>query len=179
VSEAESASPVSGDSAEEKAPDEGAGSSAELTATKARLEEVTRAYSAMFNDQKDFRSRLEREKDRVLEAERGKIALHLLQVGDELERALSVAQDDQGPLGKGVRLIHEGLGKTLASLGLERFVVVGQPFDANLAEAVDLVAVSEEALDGHVVAEVTPGFRLGGKVLRAARVRVGRYSAPA
>ncbi|MBI5549039.1 MAG: nucleotide exchange factor GrpE [Deltaproteobacteria bacterium] len=147
----------------------------ELELRDRRIDELARAYSGLLNDQKEYRSRTEREKERVLEAERGKIALHLLQVGDEIERALASAAQDQGPLAQGVRLIHEGLAKTLASLGLERLKLVGTPFDPNLAEALDLVPTQEEANDGQIVAELTAGYRLGERVVRPARVRVARY----
>ncbi len=151
-------------------------SRADLDRTSARLDEIVRAYSAAVNEQRDFRARLEREKERVLEAERGKIAIVLLELGDELDRALA-AGGVQGPLGEGVRLIHEGLMRRLQAMGIERLSLVGRPFDANLAEAVDLVPVSDPSQDGTVVAEAVPGYKLGEKVLRPARVRVARFVA--
>jgi len=147
----------------------------EVEARDKRIDELARAYSSLLNDQKDFRSRLEREKDRVLESERSRVALHLLQVGDELERALAAAQDQHGPLAQGVRMIHDGLAKTLAQLGLERLSLVGTDYDPNLAEVIDLVPVQEADSDGKVVAEVAPGYRMGEKVVRAARVKVARH----
>lgn len=147
---------------------------ADLEAREKRIDELSRAYSALLNDQKDFRARLEREKERVLETERGKIAMHLLAVGDELERALDAAKAEKGPLAAGVRMIYEGLGKTYSQLGIERLSLVGAAYDANLAEVVDVVPVQDKESDGVVVSEVAPGFRVGEKVIRAARVRVGR-----
>jgi molecular chaperone GrpE len=148
---------------------------AELAARDKRLDDVTRAYSSLLNDQKEFRVRLEREKERVLDTERGKIALHLLQVADDLERALGAARGDEGPLAQGVRLIHEGVGRTIGSLGLERLSLVGQPFDPNLAEVVDVVPTPDAEADGRVLSEVVPGWRLGERLLRPARVRVSRH----
>ncbi|MGC4113820.1 MAG: nucleotide exchange factor GrpE [Myxococcales bacterium] len=148
---------------------------ADLEARDKRIDELARAYSSLLNDQKDFRTRLEREKDRVLESERVKIALHLLSVGDELERALAAAKDEKGPLAEGVKMIHEGLGKTLTQLGLQRLALVGTDYDPNLAEVIDLVPVQDPSSDGKVVAEIAPGYRLGEKVVRAARVRVSRH----
>jgi molecular chaperone GrpE len=152
-----------------------AASRGELEARDHRIDELSRAYSALLTEQKEIRGRLEREKDRVLEAERGKIATALLQVGDEIERALSSAHENHGPLAKGVQLIHENLGKTLASLGLERLSLVGTPFDPNLAEVVDVVPVDEQALDGQVAAEVAPAYKLGDRLVRPGRVRVARF----
>lgn len=147
----------------------------ELESRDRRIDELARAYSALLNEQKEFRGRLEREKDRVLESERGKIALYLLQFGDEIERALGAAHGDEGPLAQGVRLIHEGLNRTLTSMGIERLALVGRPFDPNLAEVLDVQPVSEPARDGEVLSELAPGYRLGERLLRAARVRVARY----
>jgi molecular chaperone GrpE len=147
---------------------------AEVESRDKRIDELARAYSSLLNDQKDFRARLEREKDRVLESERGKIAMHLLSVGDEIERALEAAKDDKGPLVQGVKMIHEGLAKTLSQLGLVRLALVGTDYDPNLAEVVDLVPVLDKDSDGKVVAEVAPGYRVGEKVVRPARVRVAR-----
>ncbi len=143
-----------------------------------RLDEIARAYSGLLADQKEFRQRLEREKERVLLGERGKVALGLLELGDELERALSAARQDEGPLAQGVRLIREGLLKRLSAMGIERMELVGKPYDPELAEAVDLVPVADKAQDDTVVAEAVPGYRLGERVLRPARVRVARYMAP-
>ena len=148
---------------------------ADLEARDKRLDEIARAYSSLLNDQKEFRARVEREKARVLEAERGKIVLHLLQVSDEIERALGAASDDKGPLADGVRLIHEGLRKTLSGLGLERLSLVGETYDPNLAEAVAVVPTDDAAADGKVLAELVPGYRLGERILRPARVRVSRH----
>jgi len=150
----------------------------ELERTSGRLDEITRAYSSSVTEQREFRSRLEREKERVLAAERGKIAIALLEIGDELDRALA-AGGAEGPLGVGVRLIHEGLLRRLQTMGIERLSLLGRPFDPNLAEAVDLVPVSDPAQDDMVVEEALPGYKLGEKLLRPGRVRVARYSAPA
>jgi molecular chaperone GrpE len=93
-----------------------------------------------------------------------------------LERALGAAGDATGPLVDGVRLTLASLSKKVAELGAERIPVVGQPFDPRLAEAVDLVAVGDPSQDDVVVQEVRAGYRIGERVLRPARVRVGRLA---
>jgi len=151
----------------------------ELQGAEKRFDEIARAYSSLVNDQKDFRARLEREKERVLEVSRGDIALHLLELGDELDRALGAAASDEGPLVQGVRLIREGLTKRLSKMGIERLDLLDRPFDPLVAEAIDLVPVTDEARDDTVVEEVLPGYRLGERLLRPARVRVARLLRPA
>ena len=153
-----------------------------LAAQAARVDELTRAYAALLEDNKGFRQRLEREKARVIEAERTGIAQALLEAADDLERALSAVSSSEvesaavRSLVDGVRLSLATLQKRIAELGAERMAVAGQPFDPRLAEAVDTVAVADAAQDGCVVQEVRAGYRIGERVLRPARVRVGKLA---
>jgi len=57
--------------------------------------------------------------------------------------------------------------------GVERLDLEGAEFDPNVAEAVAVVA-ADPALDGRIVRTVRPGYRLGERVIRPARVLVGR-----
>jgi molecular chaperone GrpE len=156
-----------------------------IAAQAARIDELTRAYAALVEDNKAFRQRLEREKARVLDAERAALAQALLEATDDLERALAAVtgaaeagaeREAFGPLADGVRLSLGALHRRIAQLGAERIPVVGQPFDPHVAEAVDLVAVADAGQDGFVVQEVRAGWRIGDRVLRPARVRVGRIA---
>jgi molecular chaperone GrpE len=151
-------------------------------AQAARVDELTRAYAALVEETKAFRLRAEREKARVIEAERAGVAQALLEAADDLERALSAvagAAEGGRPLAalvEGVRLSLSGLHRRIASLGAERLVVLGQRFDPHVAEAVDAVTVADPEQDGRVVQEVRAGYRIGDRVLRPARVRVGRLA---
>ena len=159
------------------APDE---RDARLTAQAARIDELTRAYAALVEDNKAFRLRLERERQRVLEAERAEVAQTLLEAADDLERALSaVSGEEEGQLRnlvEGVRLSLGVLQRRIAAVGAERIAVVGLPFDPHVAEAVDAVPVADAAHDGVMLQEIRPGYRLGERLLRPARVRVGRLA---
>jgi molecular chaperone GrpE len=153
-----------------------------LAAQAARIDELTRAYAALIEDTKAFRLRAERERVRVIEAERAEVSQALLEAADDLERALSSAAgaaEARGPLAalvKGVGLSLAGLHKRIAALGAERLSVLGEPFDPHVAEAVDAMTVSDPRLDGKVVQEVRAGYRIGDRILRPARVRVGRIA---
>ena len=149
---------------------------ARLDEQAVRIDELTRAYAALVEEGKAARARLEREKARVLEAERAQVAQALLEAVDGLERALAAAADAAGPLVDGVRLTLMGLQKKVAELGAVRITVLGQRFDPRLAEAVDLVPVTDAAQDEIVVQEINAGYRIGDRVLRPARVRVGRLA---
>ena len=149
-----------------------------LRAQAARIDELSRAYAALLEDKKAFRDRLERERDRVVEAERARVAQALLEAADELELAVSSAPEGDDPLHRGVKLVLAGLWRRIGELGAVRLEVAGRPFDPQLAEAVDVLEVADAAQDGLVVAEVRAGWRIGDRVLRPARVRVGRHSGP-
>jgi molecular chaperone GrpE len=154
-----------------------------LAEQAARIDELSRAYSALLEDNKGFRQRQERERARVVESERASVAQALLEAADDLERALSAvagAGDGGGDalraLLDGVRLSLGGLHKRIAEIGAVRIAVAGQPFDPRVAEAVDAVPVATADQDGIVLQEVRPGWRIGDRVLRPARVRVGRIA---
>ena len=149
---------------------------AALAQQSARIDELMRAYASLVEDGKAARVRLEREKGRVLEAERAQVARVLLEAVDELERALDAAGGAAGPLVDGVRLTLASLSKKVSELGAERVSVVGQRYDPHLAEAVDVVPVEDASQDDVVVQEVRAGYRIGDRILRPARVRVGRFT---
>ena len=150
---------------------------AQLETQGARLDEVLRAYSRLQQEREEFRKRSERERDRVLEAERGNVALALLEAVDELDRSLAAApRGTGGPLVSGVRLIRDGLLRRALSSGIQRYETIGQLFDPTLHEATDTILVEDPAQDERVIEEVRAGYKQGERVLRAARVRVGRLS---
>ena len=146
----------------------------ELARQAARIDELTRAYAALLDEGKAARGRMEREKARVLEAERAGVAQTLLEAVDELERARAAAGDETGPLVEGVSLTLASLRKKVSELGAERLSSAGQRFDPRLHDAIDLVPVDDPAQDELVVEELRAGYRVGDRVLRPARVRVGR-----
>jgi molecular chaperone GrpE len=152
---------------------------ARLAAAEARVDELLRAFAAQVEEQKAFRARMERERQRVLDSERTNVAQALLESVDELERALAAA-GTPGPgtplasVADGVRLSLAALLKRVSEMGAERLSLVGLPFDPRSAEAVDLIPVADAAQDHVVIEEIRPGWRIGDRVLRPARVRVGR-----
>ncbi len=151
----------------------------ELGTAHRRVDELARAYQALNADKEDFKQRLTRERERMIDVEKGNVAQTLLEAIDELDRSLSASPQDASPLAKGVRLIRENLLTKAMASGIERMSLVGRPFDPNLAEAVDMEITPDEDRDQEVVAEITAGYRLKDRVIRAARVKVAKYVKPA
>jgi len=151
----------------------------ELEAARKRVDELARAFQALSNDREEFKQRLARERDRMLEVEKGHVALILLEVLDELDLSLEASDKDDSPLARGVRLIRDGILSRVQAMGIERFDLAGQIFDPNLAEASDVEITTVPADDQKVVSVIRAGYRLKERVIRPARVKVAKYVAPA
>ncbi len=153
---------------------------AELEAARRRVDELARAYQSVNKDREDFKQRLTRERERMMDVERGNVAVSLLEAIDELDRCLSMGgQESNSPLGQGVKMIRDGLLSKVQGLGIERLQLVGQPFDPNTAEAADMEITPQPEEDQRVVAEVRAGYRLKDRIIRPARVKVAKYVPPA
>jgi molecular chaperone GrpE len=123
------------------------------------------------------RIRLELDFDRRLELEKQKIVLPLLDVLDNLQRAVDSATQAGSTehLLEGVRMTANLFRSKLQALGIETIAALNQPFDPNLEQAVGRVKVENPDYDGVVVEEVQPGYCMNGQLLRPAQVRVGHF----
>ncbi|MDC0708048.1 nucleotide exchange factor GrpE [Stigmatella sp. ncwal1] len=152
----------------------------ELEATRRRLDELARAYQTLDRDREEFKQRLSRERERLIDVERGNVAVTLLEAIDELDRCLSMSGSEaNSSLGQGVRMIRDGLLGKVQAAGIERIQVVGQMYDPNTAEAADMEITPQPEEDQRVVAEIRAGYRLKERVIRPARVKVAKYVPPA
>ncbi|MCL2626968.1 MAG: nucleotide exchange factor GrpE [Cystobacterineae bacterium] len=148
-----------------------------LEAARARVDALARAYQEMERDKEDFKRRLQRERERMLELEKGKTALLLIEAIDELELCLKNA--DASPLSVGVRMIYENLLKKLKENDVLALELEGTVFNPNVAEAIDLQMVDNPEDNMKILEVVRPGYVLKAQVIRPARVRVARYVPPA
>jgi molecular chaperone GrpE len=99
----------------------------------------------------------------------------LLPVLDNLNLAIAASEKDPSVdhLREGVQGTARSFEQALASVGVEPVVSVGAQFDPELHEAVDMAAVEPER-DGVITAEYSKGYRFGSRLLRPARVQVGK-----
>ena len=114
----------------------------------------------------NYRRRVERDRQAVAEQALGSVMLGLLPVLDDIDRART-----HGEVEGGFKLVADGLETTLTKLGLQRFGDAGEPFDPTVHEALTHTLSAE--VSEPVCAEVyQPGYRVGDRVLRPARVAV-------
>ena len=123
----------------------------------------------------EVRQRLTRAGEERAARERAQFLASLLPVMDNLQRAVEAAEGGGSleSLLDGLRGTINGFESLLTNAGAEPVEAVGERFDPELHEAVDTVEV-EPAREGTVTAQYSRGYRMGGQLLRPARVQVGR-----
>lgn len=121
----------------------------------------------------NFRKRNEREWQDQRRRSASEVLRAVLEIADNLERALQSGVEEGQGLRAGVELIGQQLQALLQRFGLERIEAKGLPFDPTRHEAV-LVVDAEGCESQHVVDVVQNGYTLHGEILRPARVTVSR-----
>ena len=157
-----SAKPAEG--AEEKgAAPTGEDQIAKLTATVAErtadLQRVTAEYA-------NYRKRVERDREAVKELARAEVFAALLEALDDIGRAR-----EHGELDGGFKSVAETLERTVQKFGVERYGEAGEPFDPMVHEAL-LHSYSADVSEPTCTTILQPGYRIGERILRPARVAV-------
>ncbi len=126
----------------------------------------------------ETRQRLNRSADERAAAEKAKFIASVLPALDNLNRAAASGDAPRESILEGIRSIATTFEAALTSAGVEPIQSVGEEFNPELHEAVDTGEASRE-MDGRVIEEYSRGFRIGDRLLRPARVKVGRASGQA
>ena len=153
----------------------------ELEARTAAAEKQVQEVQARFDQLRqqlqretdETRQRLNRSADERAAGEKAKFIASLLPALDDLNRALEAENAPREAILEGIRSIAASVQSALTNAGVEPISSVGEQFDPELHEAVDTEETDRE-MDGKVIAEYSRGFRMGDRLLRPARVKVGR-----
>jgi molecular chaperone GrpE len=171
------------DEAADAAPPPPAVDPAELAAMTARAElaekklrEVQEAFLSARSDLDRTRERLERDLERKVDIRFGDLVADLLETSDDLDLAIEAgsAIEEARPVVHGVAIARDRFLAALTRMGIERIDPGGQAFDPHLAEAVATAPVDDPALHDTVVQVARVGYKLNDRVIRPARVVVGR-----
>jgi molecular chaperone GrpE len=121
-------------------------------------------------DFENYKKRVARERQEYVALANERLVAELLPILDDLERALSAAEQHQeAQLEEGVRLVHRSLAALLERYGVTPIETDGK-FDPHVHEA--LLSQPSEAEEGSVIDVVQKGYKLGDRVVRPARVVV-------
>lgn len=145
----------------------------ELTAVKAQLDQARTALNERTADlqrlqaeYQNYRRRVERDRVAVKEIAIANLLTELLPVLDDIGRAR-----EHGELVGGFKSVAESLETVAAKLGLQQFGKEGEPFDPLVHEAL-MHSYSPDVTETTCVQILQPGYRIGERNLRPARVAV-------
>ena len=119
------------------------------------------------------KARVERDARKAQDEMREQLVVQLLPVLDNLDRTIAGARGEPAIV-DGVRLVRRQIIGVLEGFGVRRIDALHQRFDPALHEAIGVAPVRDARDDGLVVDQLEPGYAMGDKLLRAARVLVGR-----
>lgn len=148
------------------------------TAAELLKEELATAndkYLRLYAEFDNFRRRTIKEREEARKMEGKDLIVDLLPVLDDFERALRSMENaaDVAPIKEGVTLVQQKLKNILAQKGLKVMESIGNPFDAELQEAITNIPAPTEEWKGKVIDEMEKGYYLNDKVVRFAKVIVG------
>jgi molecular chaperone GrpE len=148
----------------------------ELEKTKASLAEMNDKYVRKIAEFDNFRRRSAKERLDTIQTAGREVIASLLDVLDDSERAQKQLEttDDLNQIREGVKLVFNKLKNTMQSKGLKPMETVGKDFDPDLHEAITEIPAPAEELKGKVVDEVVKGYYLNDKIIRHAKVVVGK-----
>ncbi len=123
----------------------------------------------------NYKRRTSKERIDLLQTAGKDVIVSLLPVLDDFERASRAIENakDVAAVKEGVNLVYNKLKNLLAQKGLKEMVSKGQPFDADIHEAVTNIPAPDEAMKGKIVDVLEEGYLLNDKVIRFAKVVVG------
>lgn len=173
-----------------------------LADTTAQLQRVLTEHRRSLDEFEQVKGRLRRDVGKDVERSKRALLAELLDVLDNLDRAVEASREAGDPsatgetaaasgssettgapdpgaprryVARGIALVRDQFLNKLEGFGVARVPALGQSFDARKHEAVTTTPVDDPATDGVVVAVIKEGYSIGDDVLRPAAVVVGRH----
>ena len=141
----------------------------------AKYNELQDKYLRLYSDFENFRRRSAKERIELIQQANKDLLFNVLPVFDDFERALGSMEKatDINAVKEGVMLIFNKFRNVLQQSGLKEIEAVGQPFDAELHDALTKIPAPSADMKGKVVDEIQKGYTLHDKIVRHAKVVVG------
>ena len=142
---------------------------------QAEVEEQKDKYLRLFAEFDNFKRRNAKEKIELIQTAGKDVIISMLEVMDDCDRAEKqlADTDDITAQKEGVQLVFNKLRNTLQAKGLKAMQSINTDFDVEKHEAITEIEVAEK-LKGKVVDEVEKGYYLNDKIIRFAKVVVGK-----
>lgn len=142
-----------------------------------KVKEATDKYLRLYSEFDNFRKRTQKEKLELYKTAGEEVISALLPVLDDFERAQKAMEesDDIQGVKDGIKLIHDKILNILQGKGLTAAEsAIGEKFDIEIHEAITQIPAPTKREKGKVIDEVEKGYQLNGKMIRYAKVVVGK-----
>lgn len=148
----------------------------ELSDLQQQVEELKDKYLRLYAEFENYKRRTVKEKLDMMKTAAQDTVSVLLPVLDDFDRAKKAAEttSQTGEFSEGIQLVYNKLHNALKSKGLQAMESNGHPFDASLHEAVTEIPAPTEDMKGKVVDTIEKGYFLNDKIIRHAKVVVGK-----
>jgi molecular chaperone GrpE len=157
------------ESATEETPETGA-EAEKLRELQEQLDESRSKYLYLYSDFENFKRHAAKERMELIQTAGRDILTALLPILDDFDRA-----EKSDALTEGTSLIHQKLLNTLKNKGLKLIETkAGDDFNADIHEAVAEVPAASDDLKGKIIDILEPGYTLGERIIRFAKVVVGK-----
>lgn len=163
-------SPDEAETTEGEAPEKEEPEQEQPEAEKEPEEDESTRYMRLMADFQNYKKRVEKEKSDIYSYANEKLAVELLAVLDNFERALEHEGEDAS-FKEGMEMIFKQLYGVMEKAGLEEIAALGEEFDPNFHNAV-MTEESGEYESGKVSGVMQKGYTLNGKVIRPSMVKV-------
>lgn len=151
------------------------GTQKEIEKLKAESAEFKEKYLRQVAEFDNFRKRTNRERLELIQTAGKDVIVSLLDLLDDCDRAQQQLEKEETPASvkEGILLVFNKMRNTLYAKGVKAMTSIGEEFNPDLHEAVTEVPVPPD-MKGKVVDEVQKGYYLNDKIIRFAKVVVGK-----
>ena len=146
----------------------------ELEEMRIALQEQKDKFIRLFAEFDNFKRRNAKERIELIQTAGKEVILSMLEVLDDCDRAEKQMQKAETPIPEGIQLVFNKLRGTLLQKGLKEMKTIGEVFNPDIHEAITEVPVSNPSNKGKVVDELEKGYYLNDKIIRFAKVVVGK-----
>ena len=148
----------------------------EIEQLRAELEESKDKYLRKVAEFDNFKRRSSKERLELMQTAGRDVITEMLSVLDDCDRAQKQLEnsDDVAAIKEGVMLVFGKLRNTLQARGVKAMETVNQEFNPDLHEALTEIPAPTEDLKGKIVDEIQKGYYLNDKIIRHAKVVVGK-----
>jgi len=149
----------------------------ELEKLREQVREKEDKYLRLYAEFDNFKRRNAKERIELIQTAGKDVIQSLLEVLDDCTRAeRQLTQTDELPqIREGVQLVFNKFRRTLQAKGLKEMESLGAPFDPDRHEAITEIPVPDAAQAGQVIDVVEKGYFLHDKIIRFAKVVVGKH----